>query len=143
MRVMIVISMQACWQAQASRRNLRSPLIKAGALNDLAYLMAANITTAQTTSYSFHLDHATSSSVRVLGSAGSSAFIAVRPVPPYSALIPVSYTHLRAHETPEHLVCRLLLEKKKKIKNKSFKKYDHYSYEIINTIEDTLNTTIE
>eukprot|EP00658_Telonema_sp_P-2_P004961 TRINITY_DN11854_c0_g1_i1.p1 TRINITY_DN11854_c0_g1~~TRINITY_DN11854_c0_g1_i1.p1 ORF type:complete len:220 (+),score=41.71 TRINITY_DN11854_c0_g1_i1:288-947(+) len=25
---------------------------------------------------------------------------------------PVSYTHLRAHETPEHLVCRLLLEKK-------------------------------
>src|SRR5678816_4606278 len=24
---------------------------------------------------------------------------------------PVSYTHLRAHETPEHLVCRLLLEK--------------------------------
>eukprot|EP00658_Telonema_sp_P-2_P068434 TRINITY_DN57366_c0_g1_i3.p1 TRINITY_DN57366_c0_g1~~TRINITY_DN57366_c0_g1_i3.p1 ORF type:complete len:106 (+),score=16.74 TRINITY_DN57366_c0_g1_i3:201-518(+) len=29
----------------------------------------------------------------------------------------VSYTHLRAHETPEHLVCRLLLEKKKKIMN--------------------------
>eukprot|EP00658_Telonema_sp_P-2_P056068 TRINITY_DN44568_c0_g1_i1.p1 TRINITY_DN44568_c0_g1~~TRINITY_DN44568_c0_g1_i1.p1 ORF type:complete len:277 (+),score=73.75 TRINITY_DN44568_c0_g1_i1:133-963(+) len=28
--------------------------------------------------------------------------------------VPVSYTHLRAHETPEHLVCRLLLEKKKK-----------------------------
>ena len=27
----------------------------------------------------------------------------------------VSYTHLRAHETPEHLVCRLLLEKKKTI----------------------------
>ena len=27
---------------------------------------------------------------------------------------PVSYTHLRAHETPEHLVCRLLLEKKNK-----------------------------
>src|SRR5678816_1716975 len=29
-------------------------------------------------------------------------------------LLAVSYTHLRAHETPEHLVCRLLLEKKKK-----------------------------
>src|SRR5678815_6083655 len=29
-------------------------------------------------------------------------------------IIAVSYTHLRAHETPEHLVCRLLLEKKKK-----------------------------
>ena len=27
-------------------------------------------------------------------------------------LVAVSYTHLRAHETPEHLVCRLLLEKK-------------------------------
>ena len=27
--------------------------------------------------------------------------------------VPVSYTHLRAHETPEHIVCRLLLEKKK------------------------------
>src|SRR5678815_4829175 len=26
-------------------------------------------------------------------------------------LVAVSYTHLRAHETPEHLVCRLLLEK--------------------------------
>ena len=25
-------------------------------------------------------------------------------------IVTVSYTHLRAHETPEHLVCRLLLE---------------------------------
>ena len=31
-----------------------------------------------------------------------------------SGFATVSYTHLRAHETPEHLVCRLLLEKKKK-----------------------------
>ncbi len=31
---------------------------------------------------------------------------------------PVSYTHLRAHENSLHLVCRLLLEKKKK-KNKT------------------------
>ena len=30
---------------------------------------------------------------------------------------PVSYTHLRAHETPEHLVCRLLLEKKNNNQN--------------------------
>src|SRR5665647_1093310 len=29
-------------------------------------------------------------------------------------LEPVSYTHLRAHETDSYLVCRLLLEKKKK-----------------------------
>ena len=42
------------------------------------------------------------------------------------ALIPVSYTHLRAHETGRNLVCRLLLEKKKtkkqKEKNKKKKK---------------------
>src|SRR5664279_280875 len=29
----------------------------------------------------------------------------------------VSYTHLRAHETDSYLVCRLLLEKKKKTSN--------------------------
>src|SRR5678816_3115049 len=29
-------------------------------------------------------------------------------------IMPLAYTHLRAHETPEHLVCRLLLEKKNK-----------------------------
>ena len=38
------------------------------------------------------------------------------------SVITVSYTHLRAHETPEHLVCRLLLEKKKK------KKYNKHTY---------------
>ena len=32
--------------------------------------------------------------------------------------IPVSYTHLRAHETDSYLVCRLLLEKKKPQKRK-------------------------
>src|SRR5664279_6042453 len=31
---------------------------------------------------------------------------------------PVSYTHLRAHETDSYLVCRLLLEKKNKKNNK-------------------------
>src|SRR5678816_3757017 len=31
----------------------------------------------------------------------------------FQDVVAVSYTHLRAHETPEHLVCRLLLEKKK------------------------------
>src|SRR5674536_385043 len=35
----------------------------------------------------------------------------------------VSYTHLRAHETPEHLVCRLLLEKKKKKKTNNRRLY--------------------
>src|SRR5450756_168275 len=32
-------------------------------------------------------------------------------------ITPISYTHLRAHETRHDLVCRLLLEKKKKKKN--------------------------
>ena len=36
-------------------------------------------------------------------------------------MLPVSYTHLRAHETVLDLVCRLLLEKKKQtIKDKMF-----------------------
>ena len=39
-----------------------------------------------------------------------------RPVPggggPSVGPAPVSYTHLRDHETPEQLVCRLLLDKK-------------------------------
>src|SRR5660398_297146 len=35
----------------------------------------------------------------------------------------VSYTHLRAHETKANLVCRLLLEKKKKEKQYEEKKY--------------------
>src|SRR5659263_719517 len=33
------------------------------------------------------------------------------------ATLPVSYTHLRAHETRHDLVCRLLLEKKKHTRN--------------------------
>ena len=37
-------------------------------------------------------------------------------------LLPVSYTHLRAHETDSYLVCRLLLEKKKTKKKKTKKK---------------------
>ena len=35
------------------------------------------------------------------------------------AVNPVSYTHLRAHETDSYLVCRLLLEKKKRTKKKT------------------------
>ena len=34
-------------------------------------------------------------------------------VTPMTYYYPVSYTHLRAHETDSYLVCRLLLEKKK------------------------------
>ena len=42
----------------------------------------------------------------------------------------VSYTHLRAHETPEHLVCRLLLEK-----NNKNTKLQHHVTTIINYIQ--------
>ena len=44
--------------------------------------------------------------VLILGIAGT----------PYDWVVAVSYTHLRAHETGRNLVCRLLLEKKKKKK---------------------------
>eukprot|EP00658_Telonema_sp_P-2_P030368 TRINITY_DN22946_c0_g2_i1.p1 TRINITY_DN22946_c0_g2~~TRINITY_DN22946_c0_g2_i1.p1 ORF type:complete len:381 (-),score=22.69 TRINITY_DN22946_c0_g2_i1:113-1255(-) len=50
----------------------------------------------------------TSSLIDVLASDGANSNIWI------ADLLAVSYTHLRAHETPEHLVCRLLLEKKKK-----------------------------
>src|SRR5660397_272253 len=36
--------------------------------------------------------------------------------PPAIRVFTVSYTHLRAHETKANIVCRLLLEKKKKTK---------------------------
>ena len=49
---------------------------------------------------------------------------------------PVSYTHLRAHETVLDLVCRLLLEKKKKTRK-------HYKYitHTYNTKKITSHTT--
>ena len=37
------------------------------------------------------------------------------PTRQYYGIVPVSYTHLRAHETVLDLVCRLLLEKKKNV----------------------------
>ena len=46
--------------------------------------------------------------------------------------IPVSYTHLRAHETGRNLVCRLLLEKKKTHKPKIIKNKQHESSLLIN-----------
>src|SRR5664279_5145509 len=48
---------------------------------------------------------------RVLREVGLRLF-APAPVPVWT-WSPVSYTHLRAHETDSYLVCRLLLEKKK------------------------------
>ena len=45
--------------------------------------------------------------------------VAISPLAATVNIVPVSYTHLRAHETVLDLVCRLLLEKKKKQKNKT------------------------
>eukprot|EP00826_Nyctotherus_ovalis_P058663 TRINITY_DN8084_c0_g1_i4.p1 TRINITY_DN8084_c0_g1~~TRINITY_DN8084_c0_g1_i4.p1 ORF type:complete len:402 (-),score=66.80 TRINITY_DN8084_c0_g1_i4:1-1206(-) len=61
--------------------------------------LLANYPTAIQEDYELLYQHASHSATRGL--------IQVRPV---------SYTHLRAHETSLHLVCRLLLEKKKKKK---------------------------
>ena len=44
---------------------------------------------------------------------------------------PVSYTHLRAHETKANLVCRLLLEKKKKKKKQTHTKLTNTTKEQI------------
>src|SRR5665811_1310074 len=65
----------------------------------LAAASSALTPTPVTTWANVPSNSATSMSVRVSGSAG--------PVPPTAA--PVSYTHLRAHETVLDLVCRLLL----------------------------------
>eukprot|EP00658_Telonema_sp_P-2_P065523 TRINITY_DN54741_c0_g1_i2.p1 TRINITY_DN54741_c0_g1~~TRINITY_DN54741_c0_g1_i2.p1 ORF type:complete len:165 (-),score=3.00 TRINITY_DN54741_c0_g1_i2:24-518(-) len=50
----------------------------------------------------------------------------------FSAVTAVSYTHLRAHETPEHLVCRLLLEKKKTLALEYLIRL-YYNYILLNT----------
>ena len=46
--------------------------------------------------------------------------------PPSDKDAPVSYTHLRAHETVLDLVCRLLLEKKKKKQKKEAKRQNKH-----------------
>src|SRR5678809_469625 len=48
-----------------------------------------------------------------LGQGGMGAVYLARDVRHGRVVAPVSYTHLRAHETGRNLVCRLLLEKKK------------------------------
>ena len=52
-------------------------------------------------------------------------------------LEPVSYTHLRAHETVLDIVCRLLLEKKK-----NSDRYIHGTWEVMSQDIDTSSTSI-
>src|SRR5665809_160001 len=54
--------------------------------------------------------------VEACGVCGTDLHIADGEFEPTPYPIAVSYTHLRAHETKANLVCRLLLEKKKKTK---------------------------
>src|SRR5664279_5978598 len=53
----------------------------------------------------------------LVNNAGLAHYMPFAELPAAKAREPVSYTHLRAHETDSYLVCRLLLEKKKKQKN--------------------------
>src|SRR5450756_595612 len=50
----------------------------------------------------------------ITGETGAGKTILVRAISAVLGGKPVSYTHLRANETRHDLVCRLLLEKKKK-----------------------------
>src|SRR5450756_3048400 len=66
-----------------------------------------------------HAKHAIKQVDRLLSNPGLNVWALFAFWVPYVA---VSYTHLRAHETRHDLVCRLLLEKKKKKKTKQNKK---------------------
>ena len=48
--------------------------------------------------------------------------------PEWEGHVTVSYTHLRAHETKANLVCRLLLEKKKKQSNNRIQNSHYLNY---------------
>src|SRR5678815_1848483 len=65
-----------------------------------------------TTALIYHICQTAGLNCAMVGNIGYSFArqVAINPKQLYVAET-VSYTHLRAHETPEHLVCRLLLEK--------------------------------
>ena len=50
----------------------------------------------------------------------------------------VSYTHLRAHETVLDLVCRLLLEKKKKMKRTESNIFHQFNPNIITLLNNNM-----
>src|SRR5665647_2791996 len=61
-----------------------------------------------------NLGQSTSRNKLVTSARGDYVLFLDGDVVPIPGSIAVSYTHLRAHETDSYLVCRLLLEKKKK-----------------------------
>ena len=54
---------------------------------------------------------------------------------------PVSYTHLRAHETVLDLVCRLLLEKKKQTTRQTYELHYYANTSNIHYRQDTIDHT--
>ena len=69
--------------------------------------------------------------VSVIGTDGQEAGPFDFSQAPAHGQVPVSYTHLRAHETVLDLVCRLLLEKKKKTTNNTHNNTQHTTHIII------------
>src|SRR5665648_1193827 len=70
-----------------------------------------------------YIDYVGSWGPMILGHAHPDVILAIQRTAAkgtsFGAPTPVSYTHLRAHETRHDLVCRLLLEKKKTRNNKT------------------------
>eukprot|EP00831_Metopus_contortus_P018681 TRINITY_DN17983_c0_g1_i4.p1 TRINITY_DN17983_c0_g1~~TRINITY_DN17983_c0_g1_i4.p1 ORF type:complete len:257 (-),score=78.79 TRINITY_DN17983_c0_g1_i4:71-841(-) len=86
----------------------------------------ANITATAKSQSSIIRQEAVANALKTVIEAESSAYKSAMSLLNFSSeemmkyvYYPVSYTHLRAHETSLHLVCRLLLEKKKKKKTKT------------------------
>ena len=90
------------------RRPPRSTLDRSSAASDVykrqhrAHAIAADVTLFARTETHDHETAVTTDDLRIGASRTGDL----------AALAPVSYTHLRAHETVLDLVCRLLLEKK-------------------------------
>src|SRR5665647_2532773 len=91
----------SCWRTPVSRINRRIPFSTA---------MASSAAT--TCRDSPRRRHSERTYIRLSSPNPSPYFIPSRSAP-QPTTSPVSYTHLRAHETDSYLVCRLLLEKKK------------------------------
>src|SRR5678809_1808744 len=85
-----------CWKRQA-RSYTGSGVLTAGTRNDSPAM-------------------ASTTGVEAAGLSNSPSHLAMTTVARQLPTTSVSYTHLRAHETGRNLVCRLLLEKKKKKK---------------------------